>query len=186
MTESTTLLHKKIQEHFDVDKRTTREMLNSLTLMIYQMNTPHNDLYHLAKILPEEYLIKLVNYYDGALLSMPSKIEYRDSMLLVMIFFLREIQGWSWPQIKQYLNLPDDTGMNSISLSRKLMTFNKKIRKEFLTTMKKLNVTDAAEFFKNFDKSVRNPSEEDLTNTKIASEKNTNPKKRKLKNLYGR
>lgn len=186
MTESTTILHKKIQEHFDIEKRTTQEMLNSLTMMVYQMDTPHNDLHHLAKILPEEYLIKLVNYYDGALLSMPSKIEYRDSMLLVMIFFLKDIQGWSWSQIKTYLNLPDDTGMNSISLSRRLMTFKKKIRKEFLMTMKKLKVTDAAEFFKDYDKFVKNPSKESR-NTKAASEKpKKKKKKKKVKKLYGK
>lgn len=119
----------KIQTYLKVEKESTEKIFHQLALIIYQQQTSENDLYVLAKILKEEDLISLISYYDGDTLKIPTKKEYRESLFLVIVFFLKEIQGKSWNEIRDILDLSEKSGnLSTISLGKKLSLIKDEMR----------------------------------------------------------
>lgn len=73
------------------------ELLNSISLIIFEIeNNTKNDLFMLAKTLDEKSLARLIDYYDGSEIKMPSKNEYKQNLILALYFYLIEIKGFSF------------------------------------------------------------------------------------------
>lgn len=134
MAQNLSLINKKVREYFEVDKYSTKQIFDSLTLYVYSLQTDQNDLYLLAKLLPEDSISQLVSYYDGDYLRIPSKEDYREARLLALSFFLKEMQGWNWQNIRDFLHLPDKDSelLSSISLGRKINNIKDKMNKDIV------------------------------------------------------
>lgn len=73
------------------------ELLNSISLIIFEIeNNTKNDLFMLANILDEKSLARLIDYYDGSEIKMPSKNEYKQNLILALYFYLIEIKGYNF------------------------------------------------------------------------------------------
>jgi hypothetical protein len=107
-----------ISEFARKEQENDKQILNQLAFMVFAEQYPKNDLYVLGKILPEDSLLELIHYYDGAVLRIPTKQDYRDAMLLIMAYWLKEVRKWSWDQIKNELKGATDASM--VVLSRKV------------------------------------------------------------------
>ena len=57
----------------------------------------------LSKLLNEESLVKLIDYYDGSEIKIPTKREYKQNMVLAIYFFLTEIKGFSFKKATETL-----------------------------------------------------------------------------------
>lgn len=116
------MLLNKIRSYVKQTECSEQQILETLSLYIYQKQCNSNDLYILAKILPEGTLSNLIAYYDGDRLNLPTKEEYQNSKILAVSFFLREIKKWSWEEIRQFLDLPEEDidMINSYSLGKKI------------------------------------------------------------------
>jgi hypothetical protein len=134
-----------LDEYFLVEERQLKEIFNQLTLYIYAKESKQNnsDLYMLAKILPDNYLNALIRYYDGDILKTPTKEEFLQSYLLAFCFFLKEIQGWTWEEIKKFFptTLAYENLISSISIGRKINNIKEDIDKGLLDLLFKYRDT---------------------------------------------
>jgi len=145
------LLKERIEKYFLHKQETDQELLRKLTLIIYSLESgSDNDLYMLAKLLPNDNLINLIDFYDGDVLKLPSKSEYRKSAFLAIIYYFREIyrdaQGnpVSWKEIKNMLSLPEAEAefFSSIAFSKKINEIKDKLNTEATQLFKQLKKMD--------------------------------------------
>lgn len=138
-------INKKINDYFNIEKEVSKETLEIITWYIYQLeeNRQH-DLYLLAKILPEEYIMKLVSYFDGDNIQLPKKDEYVDLKLASVCFFLKKIQKWNWQQIKDFLNIPekDIEVLSPISVGNKINKIEENLNRDIKDILKNTKFSD--------------------------------------------
>lgn len=129
MSSQNKLMQERFEKYLAIKQETDREIFRKLTLLIYSLESgSDNDLYIIAKKLPKQYLDELIDYYDGDVLKLPSKEEYRRCNLLAIAFFLKEIykdeegNSLNWTEIKNIMSLPenDKEMISSISLGRRI------------------------------------------------------------------
>lgn len=125
------LIDQTLKEYIELEKKSSREALNQITLFVYDIESSHSDLYHLAKLLPEKQLSSLINYYDGASIKIPSKEEFKTCLLITIIFYLHEIKDMHWNDIKKMVNLPDDE-MSYHFLKKRMNEIKSKINKKVI------------------------------------------------------
>jgi hypothetical protein len=140
MTQSQ-VIKEKLQEYFKQDAENISALFHQLSLHIYEIEAYETDLHILAKILPEEYLKKLIAYYDGDIIKMPTKENYQTCLFLALCYYFKEIKGWSWNRIKDFLNLPEHNQdlLNPIMIGRKINKIKKNIQKYLLSILKNNN-----------------------------------------------
>jgi len=145
------LLKERVEKYFLQKQETDLELLRKLTLIIYSLESgSDNDLYMLAKLLPNDNLINIIDFYDGDVLKLPSKNEYRKSAFLATIYYLREVYRdnkgncMSWKEIKDILSLPEQEAefFSSIAFSKKINEIKDKLNTEAIQLFKQLKKMD--------------------------------------------
>lgn len=145
------LLADKLQSYFSqYEKETPKEILNQISLFIYSMEGGDSDLYTLAKLLPDESLQKVISYYDGAQIKVPTKEEFRNCLLIAITFFLHDVHGYSWTKIREILNIPeaDQEMLNTVSLGKKLSTIKNELRRQLILLLDKVGESDLKRIIK--------------------------------------
>jgi len=127
----------------------TEKIFNQLALYLYSLDSHENDLYILAKILPEKELQKVITYFDGRHIKIPTQEKYQECLVLSLCFYLKEVKGWSWPEIKQFLDLPEKykKEVSSISLGGKINNIKKRLTTDLKTLITSISVQDFHELF---------------------------------------
>ena len=122
----TSNLFQKLQEYFNEEKTLHKEIFDQISLYIYYLfsSKSQSDLYVLAKLLNNhELLRKLARYYAGSKIQMPTGEELLEADILTICFYLKEIRGWNWEQIKSFFPLEyQDFDFSSISFGKKINT----------------------------------------------------------------
>lgn len=118
------------------------EILSSISFIIFELeNNTKNDLFMLAKLLDEQSLIKLIDYYDGSEIKIPTKREYKQNMVLSIYFFLTEIKGFSFKKatdmIKDMSGLEIDESEQVIG--RRLSKLKDKLKIKLTQLLDELN-----------------------------------------------
>lgn len=139
---------KDIQDFFKADAQSTKDLLNQVTLFVYSIEKSPSDLYHLAKLLPDKYLAKVIDYFDGGVIKVPSKEEYKKNLLLTIMFFLSEVKGYDWIKIKEMLNLDEDPTISTISIGKKLQKIKSQLKGRLQEILISLNLEEALEIAK--------------------------------------
>ena len=133
----------RIKNYFENDKLNTKTIFNMLSFFIFQLESKETDLYILAKLLPDEYLIPLLSYFDGAQLRMPTYNNFKELKILALIFYMKEIQGKNWNDIKKVLNFPENfNALNSISLGKKTTFIKENLVKSLSVTIQNISEED--------------------------------------------
>lgn len=117
------------------------EILNSISLIVFELeNNTKNDLFMLAKLLDENTLASLIDYFDGKEIRMPSKKEYKENLIIALYFYLTEIKGYSFKKstdtIKELSNLEIDESEQYIG--RKLSKFKDKLKQKLVQIISSL------------------------------------------------
>ena len=146
------LVAKQLQKYYEVSQLTTEQIFASLTLYIYSLQNKKNDLYILAKLLPEEYITAIISYFDGDFLQIPTKEDYQNSRLLALTFFLKEIQKWSWNEIKDFLNINKDDKelFSTISLGKQINSIKEDLNIDIKNLLTNLDQQDIDKLLKGF------------------------------------
>jgi hypothetical protein len=145
-----TSIKERLEHYFLLEKKKDEEILNQIILFIYYLesSSSQSDLFILGRLLPHDQLYKLIAYYDGDILKMPSKDEFKKSYILAVSFYLKEIKNWNWEDIKKIL--PDaqqyEEFTSSISLGKKIGQIKEKMNKELYKLLKDLNIADLKKF----------------------------------------
>jgi hypothetical protein len=116
------------------------EILEALKGLIYKTTSEKHDLSYLYKILPEEYVVKLIDYYNGSTLKVPSKKDYRDLIILIVSFYLKEVEGRDWMYIKNVLNVDNGFSINSITLGKRIADIKRTITKDVKNLFESVDV----------------------------------------------
>lgn len=135
------LIKKKLENYFKKDNVNTKEAFNQLSLFIFSLEDKNSDLYMLAKLLPEDLLYKLINYFDGSVLKIPTKSKYQEALLLALVFYFYEIKKLSWDEIKEIMKLdkifPE---YSTISLGKRIVKIKKVINKQLSEEISRLDL----------------------------------------------
>jgi len=135
-----------LDKYFKTREKTAKESLNKVALYIYYLESKNNqsDLFLLAHLLPEEYLMKLINYFSGDTLKLPTRNEFVDCYLLAVCFYLKEVENWDWKMIKDFIPLsePNKEILSSISLGRKINTIKENMTIEIKNILNNIKEKD--------------------------------------------
>lgn len=140
------IIERRLSEYFEKEKYVAKDIFNQLSLFIYSIEDSTSDLYNMAKILPDEHLEKLINYYDGAIIKIPTKEKFKEALLLSLLFYFYEIKKLSWSEIKEIIDY--DTYFKDyslISLGKKIIKIRKIINKEMIGILQRLDIKTVLE-----------------------------------------
>jgi len=160
-------INEKVKKYFEADKKVSKESLEIITWFIYQLeeNRQH-DLWLIAKILPEKYSANLVSYFDGDYIKFPTKEQYIELRLLSVCFFLKEIQGWGWDQIKTFLNIneKDNESFSPISLGNKINKIKEYLVEDIKKILNKCEVKDDFYILKSYVNDLKKEKKKVINN----------------------
>jgi len=149
-------LKEQVEYYFKTQEQNDKEILNQITLYIYYLEgkTTNSDLFILARILPFDYLNKLVSYYDGDILKMPSKEEFRKAYITAICFYLKEIKNWDWTQIKEFFpNNPEyNELLSSISIGKRINKIKDSLGSDLFKLLKNVKIEEIY----NVEKEIKN------------------------------
>lgn len=144
-------INKVLHDHDMYREKNAFELLETLKALIYRKSSDRHDLFYLYKVFPEDLIIKLIDFYNGASIRIPSKKEYRDLLILVISFYLKEIEGRDWAYIKNVLSVDSSFSINGNSLGKKIAEIKKEMTadlynlfqdiklNEFIETLNRIN-----------------------------------------------
>ena len=135
-------LTETVAQYFEQAEQKDTEILKQLQLYIYGMDSSDSDLYMLAKILPEEYLDKLVDYFDGGTLTFPSKENMRVLKMVAIVYFLKKIKGLPWKKIRELLNIEEDSNINTSTFSRRIDKIDDHLKQTFKVLLDRMSQED--------------------------------------------
>lgn len=143
-------LKNTLEEYFKKDEVLNNEIFNELLLYIYSLESGTSDLYMLAKILPEESLQKLITYYDGDIIKLPSREEYKNHTLVALCFWLKVFKNYNWIEIKEYLKIPENNKdmLSSISIGNKINKIKRILGDDLIEALEKADTEDFVKFYK--------------------------------------
>ena len=131
-----------LAEGLKVKDKATKDILNSLTLIIFQEETDVHDLYYLSSLLNHDALINVIDYYDGETIRLPSKKQYRETIILILAFFLKECLNKNWTEIKKILQLKSKDSAREISIGRKINNLKEDIKEKIYRQLKHLQIEE--------------------------------------------
>jgi hypothetical protein len=142
-------LKQTLDSYFSEEDILNHQIFNELSLYIYSLDHRMNDLYVLAKILDEDSLQKLIAYYDGDLLRLPSREAYKTSVLTALCFWLKTFKGYTWTDIKDYLNIPDTHKdiLSSISIGGKINKIKETLGQDIITMLENIEEKEFVNFY---------------------------------------
>jgi len=143
-------IKKTLDNYFKTEDILNHQIFNELSLYIYSLDHRMNDLFMLAKILDENSLQKLINYYDGDILRLPSREAYKTSVLTALCFWLKVFKGYSWTDIKDYLEIPDTHKdlLSSISIGGKINKIKEALGQDIVDLLNGIEEKDFVGFYK--------------------------------------
>ena len=152
------IIKEKLDYYLKTGEIESQKIFDQLSLLIFSSEAKGTDLNILAQILPTEYLMKMINYYNGDLLRLPTKEQFQDCLLLSICFYLKQIKGMSWPEIKEFMDLPDNEKdmISSISLGCQINKIQENLNKEMLNLLKQLDLKDVDTFVKSLSRTGSN------------------------------
>lgn len=150
-------LQQIAKEYLKQEEELGNKIYHQLALYIYSLESPNSDLYMLAKLLKEDDLIRLISYYDGDVIRLPKKDNYKDCALTALCFYLKEIKGWSWEKIHTYLDLPENSKdlLSSISIGGKINKVKEVLGNELLKAIDKNGDQNFKEFYEKLNMKIQ-------------------------------
>ena len=143
-------LRQTLDDYFQKDEILTQKIFDELALYIYSIESKDSDLYMLAKLLDKDSLQKIIAYYDGDILKLPSHENYKTCTLTALCFWLKVFKGYTWTEIKDYLDIPDNNKdlLSSISIGGKINKVKDYLGKDLIDMLEKVDEKDFVEFYK--------------------------------------
>jgi hypothetical protein len=118
------VFERQMREAFrPVDEQNS--LFSALSLVFYH-NVKFSEIYDVYKLLGIENFVKLIHLLDGRTVRLPTSEELRESILLSLCFYYREIEGLEWNEIHDKIPFQ----FSSISMSYKLKSLNAAMKSE--------------------------------------------------------
>ena len=116
-----TVFEEQINELFsEAADDDSNVILEALTIILYQ-NQKNTDLVELYKLIGIDGFVKVISLFEDRTVKFPSSGEVKESLILALCYYYREIKGLSWPEIRAKLPFeisPHSYGIRIKSLNR--------------------------------------------------------------------
>jgi hypothetical protein len=148
-------LKSTLDEYFKSEEILNEQIFNELSLYIYSLDHKVHDLYLLAQILDNESLQKIIAYFDGDVLRLPSREAYKTSVLTALCFWLKTFKGYTWVDIKDYLNIPETHKdiLSSISIGGKINRIKETLGEDIVSILQDIEEKDFVSFYNSLSQS---------------------------------
>lgn len=104
------------------EKDESNKVIEALSIILSMNYTKKNhDIIDLYNFMGFDTFVSILSLFERRTVSFPSKEEIKDSIIFALIFYYREIKGYSWTEIKEIVPFE----FSSISYSFKLKSLNK-------------------------------------------------------------
>ncbi len=104
------------------EKDEANKVIEALSIILSMNYTKKNhDIIDLYNFMGFDTFVSILSLFERRTVSFPSKEEIKDSIIFALIFYYREIKGYSWTEIKEIVPFE----FSSISYSFKLKSLNK-------------------------------------------------------------
>lgn len=110
----------QINDLFDKKDDTETHKLIQAYSLILDMNNSSRDIVDLFNLLGMDNFISVVSLFEKRTVTFPSKEDIKESMIVAVLFYYKEIMGYEWPEIKEIIPFE----FSPISYSNKLKKFN--------------------------------------------------------------
>jgi hypothetical protein len=113
----------QINDLFSKKEQSERNKLIQVMSIVLNTNSKSKDLVDLYDCLEIDNFIKVISLFERRTVKFPSKEEVKESILLSVIFYYREVLGYDWPAIKGIVPFE----YSSISYASKIKKLNRSI-----------------------------------------------------------
>ena len=97
------------------------------------------DMSIILKTLTEDQVVKLVNYFDGQPIHLPSKKDYKKYLIVSIYYYLMTIKNYSFGEVTKFLNSNGyESDVEETTIGIWLKDFKKKLDNELINTIKDL------------------------------------------------
>ncbi len=162
MTQQNNIIQQKLDEYFKRAETSDERVFYQLMLYVFSVESKQqNDLHLIAKILPIEHTMNLVNYFSGDTVKFPTKDQLYSAYLTAICYYLKCIKGKSWSEIKDFLNLPerDKDLISSISLGYKINALNDTMSRDLKDILKKFKVDNIDDLIESLKRGIGESNE---------------------------
>lgn len=102
------ILELKINEALGAREESVISDLVKLSLLKKASKNPNMLIYtEIYNLLGIEKFTELVSLVDGKTISLPSRDEFKDTVITVLCYYYRNVLGLEWSEIKEKLGMPD-------------------------------------------------------------------------------
>lgn len=102
------ILELKINEALGAREESVISDLVKLSLLKKASKNPNMLIYtEIYNLLGIEKFTELVSLVDGKTLNLPSRDEFKDTVITVLCYYYRNVLGLEWSEIKEKLGMPD-------------------------------------------------------------------------------
>jgi len=102
------ILELKINEALGTNEESIVSDLIKLSLMKKASKNQSNLIYtELYNLLGLEKFTELISLVDGQTITLPTKEEFKDTVITVLCYYYRDVLGMDWSDIKANLGIPD-------------------------------------------------------------------------------
>lgn len=109
---------KKINDLFKSKSKGEIDIFFKAINLILSISVKNKDMLEIYKILGLDNFIKLINFFDGKTLKIFSQKEFKESFMLSLYYYMREIEKKSWAEIKEECSFEVQTIKYGIRLKK--------------------------------------------------------------------
>lgn len=121
------ILQERLNQALDKGEETIISDLMKLSLLKRaEKNSDELVFTEMYNLLGLEGFSNLISLMDGRTVVFPSKEEFKDTLMIVLAYYYRNLEQKSWEEIKDLLGLPD---INSVRLGIQSSQFEKFLQK---------------------------------------------------------
>lgn len=121
------ILQERLNQALDKGEETIISDLMKLSLLKRaEKNSDELVFTEMYNLLGLEGFSNLISLMDGRTVVFPSKEEFKDTLMVVLAYYYRNLEQKSWEEIKNLLGLPD---INSVRLGIQSSQFEKFLQK---------------------------------------------------------
>lgn len=137
-------IEEKLKEYFKLEKQKDQGILNQIILFVYflESQSTQSDLFILGRLLSSQDLYKLISYFDGDIIKMPSKEEFKKAYIVAISYYLKEIKHLDWNEVKTFLPETEDFAeyTSPTSLGRRVSQVKEKMTRELFKLINELDI----------------------------------------------
>jgi hypothetical protein len=130
------VFQQKLKENLKT--KTSKTLVHDIIKLHLFKNADKDDdqlaLVDLYNYLGTDKFIEFMGEFQGSKINVPTKDDFKDTLIISLCYYYREIEGRSWDEVKSLLNLPD---LSSVKYGVKLGQLSDFIKKQLVILSKK-------------------------------------------------